>query len=302
MLRIGVDLGGSKIEGIALSPGGAVLARHRQATPLGDYRQTVKAICALVARLESDVGGAGTVGIGIPGVVSPATGLVKNANSTWLIGRPFDRDVAESLGRPVRVANDANCFAVSEAVDGAAAGADVVFGLILGSGCGAGLVVKGEAVTGRHAIAGEWGHNPLPWPTDSERPGRRCYCGRNGCIETWVSGPGLVADSGCDGADSAAAVFDLSRGGAAKAKAAVERFLDRLARSLAMVINILDPDVVVVGGGLSNAPEIYSELPGRLPHYVFSDSCDTPIRHNVHGDASGVRGAAWLWPLGEGAS
>jgi len=295
-MRIGIDLGGTKIEGIVLDGDGTVLARERRPTPF-DYLGTVKAICDLVEKLEGETGVRATVGIGIPGTVSPATGLVKNANSTWLNGRPFDRDLAAALGRPVRMANDANCFAISEATDGAAAAAGIVFGIILGTGCGGGIVVDGRVLVGQHGIAGEWGHNPLPWPRTTELPGRLCFCGRRGCLETWVSGPALLADypERCGGL-SPADIFARSRDGDVAAQATIERYLDRLARGLASVVNVLDPDVIVVGGGLSNADVLYTEIPARLPIYVFSDVCVTPVRKSHHGDASGVRGAAWLWP------
>jgi fructokinase len=248
----------------------------------------------LVAWIEAETGQRGTVGIGIPGTVSPATGLVKNANSTCLIGHPLDRDLARLLGRPVRLENDANCFALSEATDGAGSGADVVFGVILGTGVGGGLVVHGRPLRGATAIAGEWGHNPLPWPADGERPGPACYCGKYGCIETFLSGPGLARDHG--GTAEADAIAASARAGDAAARATLDRWFDRLARSLATVINVVDPDIVVLGGGLSNLAGTYEELPARLPRYVFSDAVATRIARARHGDSSGVRGAAWLWP------
>jgi fructokinase len=273
-VRIGVDLGGTKIEAIALGPGGVELGRHRIPTPVGDYAGTVRAIAALVERLEAGTGRRGSVGVGIPGTISPATGLVKNANSVCLIGRPLDRDLAEALGRPVRLANDANCFALSEATDGAAAGARVVFGAILGTGVGGGIVVNGKVIVGANAIAGEWGHNPMPGE-ESVRP--RCYCGRHGCIETFLSGPALAADGG------------------AGDEAALARYERRLARALAQVINILDPDVVVLGGGVSNLDRLYDRVPRLWGEWVFSDHVATRLIKNRHGDSSGVRGAAWLW-------
>jgi fructokinase len=297
-MRIGIDLGGTKIEAAALDQSGEILVRRRRPSPHGDYRATVAAVADLVTGLERELGRRGSVGIGIPGALSPASGLIKNANSTWLIGRPFDRDVAAALGRPVRIENDANCFALSEAVDGAAAGAASVFGVILGTGVGGGVVTDGRPHRGRNAIAGEWGHNPLPWPSDEERPGPLCYCGQRGCIETFLSGPGLARDYAADGAAGATAeqVVGRAAAGEAAAEAALARYEDRLARALAAVINLLDPEVIVLGGGLSNLERLYRALPGRLPAYVFSDQVDTPIVPPRHGDSSGVRGAAWLWP------
>jgi len=283
--RIGIDLGGTKIEGIVLSRDGAELARQRVATPREDYPGTVVAVRDLVAALEADTTGNATVGVGIPGTVSPATGRIKNANSTWLIGEALDRDLETALGRPVRLANDANCFAVSEAVDGAAAGAGLVFGVILGTGVGGGIAIGGRARTGPNAIAGEWGHNPLPWPRDDERPGPACYCGLGGCIETFLSGPGLARDHG--GVERAEDI--------APDDPAIDRYLDRLARALAHVINLLDPDAIVLGGGLSNIARLYGEVPERWQSWTFSDRVDTPLLKNRHGDSSGVRGAAWLW-------
>ena len=302
-MRIGVDLGGTKIEVVALSEAGEVLARRRRASPRGDYGGTVAVVAELVACLERDLGRPGSVGVGMPGAVSPASGLVKNANSTWLIGRPFDRDLAAALNRPVRVENDANCFTLSEAIDGAAGGAGVVFGVILGTGVGGGIVVDGRTIVGRNAIAGEWGHNPLPWPRDEERPGAPCYCGRFGCIETFLSGPGLARDQVAAGGESVVAEEVAARAaeGDAAAEAALRRYEDRLARALASVINLLDPDAVVLGGGLSNLARLYVAVPERLSAFVFSDRVDTPILRPKHGDSSGVRGAAWLWPP-EGAA
>lgn len=306
-LRIGVDLGGTKIEAIALSATGEVVARLRAATPRGDYEATLAAVADLVRRIEAMAARhgavAGSVGVGIPGALSRRDGRIKNANSTWLNGRAFDRDLVRALGRPVRLANDANCFALSEASDGAAAGASPVFGVILGTGVGGGIVVDGRVVTGRNAIAGEWGHNPLPWPSDEERPGPPCYCGKSGCIETFLSGPGLVRDqSGDRRLDSPAEVAAAAADGAPDAIAVLARYQDRLARSLAQVINIVDPEVIVLGGGLSNLAALYREVPARLPAYVFSDRVDTRIVPPRHGDSSGVRGAAWLWPAGEDAT
>jgi fructokinase len=296
-LRLGIDLGGTKIAGIVLDRDGAARAQARAATPRGDYPATLAAIAALVARLEAEAGGACSVGIGMPGAVSARSGLVKNANSTWLNGRPFETDLAAALGRPVRVENDANCLAVSEAVDGAAAGADVVWAIILGTGVGSGIALRGRALSGRDRIAGEWGHNPLPAPTDAERPGPACYCGRRGCIETWLSGPGLAADHARrTGAEATAeAVVAAFRAGDPAARASVAAYRDRLGRGLAHVVNILDPDAIVIGGGLSRVPELVGDLAERVAPHVFSDAFDTPIRPSLHGDASGVRGAAWLW-------
>jgi fructokinase len=297
MVRIGIDLGGTKIEGIALGPAGAEVARRRVPTPRGDYPGTVAAIRDLVLWLDDRAGAQGTVGVGIPGVVSPRTGLVKNANSTWLIGHPFDRDLAAALGRPVRVENDANCFAVSEAADGAAAGARVVFGVIVGTGCGGGIVVDGRPHAGRNAIAGEWGHNPLPWPSAEEWPGPACSCGRTGCIETFVSGTGLQDDHRRrTGADATAAeIAALAEAGDPAARASMDRYVERLGRALTGVVNVLDPDVIVLGGGMSNVARLYRDIPAILSRHCFSDGVDTPVLPARHGDSSGVRGAAWLW-------
>lgn len=296
-LRLGIDLGGTKIAGIVLDAAGTARAQARVATPRGDYGATLAAIAALVARLEGEADGPCSVGIGMPGAVSARSGLVKNANSTWLNGRPFPADMADALGRPVRVENDANCLAVSEAVDGAAAGAGVVWAIILGTGVGSGIAIDGRALPGRDRIAGEWGHNPLPAPTDAERPGPPCYCGRAGCIETWLSGPGLAADHARRGGAAATgeAVVAALRAGERAARASVAAYRDRLGRSLAHVVNILDPDAIVVGGGLSRVPELLDDLSAAIAPHVFSDAFDTPIRPSLHGDASGVRGAAWLW-------
>lgn len=292
-----MDLGGTKIEAAVLSETGAVVWRQRVATPREDYDGTISAIATLVAAAEQAVG-AVSVGLGIPGAVSPATGQIKNANSTWLNGRPFKQDLEQSLGRPVRMANDANCLAVSEATDGAAAGAHTVFAVILGTGTGGGVVIDGRLNVGANAIGGEWGHNCLPWPGADEIPGPPCYCGRNGCIETFLSGPGLAADyartSGAAGVTSEEVVARAAAGEAA-ASACLERWEDRLARGLASVINLLDPDVIVVGGGLSQIARLYANVPARWGRYVFSDALVTRLVPAAHGDASGVRGAAWLW-------
>jgi len=294
--RIGIDLGGTKIEVAALDHDGAILLRRRIATPAGGYEPTLDAIAALVEAAEAELGAQASVGIGIPGVISPATGVVKNANSTLLNGRPLDRDISARLEREVRVANDANCFALSEAVDGAGKDRRVVFGVILGTGCGAGIVVERRVLEGRNRIAGEWGHTPLPWMRPEEYPGPACWCGQRGCLETLISGPGLAADCDGPGARDASGIPARAAAGDGRAKAALARHVDRLARGLAMVIDILDPDVVVLGGGLSNMPHLTVELPALIRRYVFTDVLDTPIRRNAHGDASGVRGAAWLWP------
>jgi fructokinase len=296
-MRIGIDLGGTKIEGIVLDDAGAVRARRRVATPRDQYEGTVEAIAGLVETLEAETGARATVGVGMPGAISPASGLVKNANSTWLIGRPLDRDLAERLGRPVRLANDANCFALSEAVDGAAAGARVVFGVIVGTGTGGGVVVDRKVLTGPNAIAGEWGHNPLPWPTAAEWPGPPCYCGKTGCVETFLSGPGLARDyreATGENVGGPEVVARAERGEKA-ADAALARYEERMARALAVVLNILDPDVVVLGGGVSQIARLYDRVPKLWQRWSFSDRVDTVLRPPVHGDASGVRGAAWLW-------
>ena len=305
-VRIGVDLGGTKIEGIALGPDGAERFRRRIDTPRGDYDRTVAAIADLVRAIEDATGQRGTVGVGMPGIISPATGLVKNANSTWLIGHPLQDDLRRALGREVRLANDANCFALSEASDGAAAGADVVFGVILGTGTGGGVVVGGRVLVGPNAIAGEWGHNALPWPDAEEWPGPSCYCGRRGCIETFLSGSGLqIALASGSGLElvpdavpglTARQIAAAAREGNAAAAAAIETYSRRLAKSLATVINLLDPDVVVLGGGLSNIDSLYTRVPQIWTDWVFSDRVDTRLARAAHGDSSGVRGAAWLWP------
>lgn len=297
-MRIGIDLGGTKTEGIALADSGEIVFRRRVATPAGDYRGTVAMVADLVDAIGRQVGrGQCPVGVGTPGALSPATGRMKNCNSTCLNGQPLLQDLQALLGERVRIANDANCFALSEARDGAAAGAHCVFGVILGTGVGGGVVVRGEVLQGANAIAGEWGHNPLPAPLASELPGPACYCGRSGCIETWVSGPALAADARRQGlvADDARAVVDAARENDAPARAALDRYVDRLARALAGVVNILDPDVIVLGGGLSNVPELYDRVPPLLARHVFSDAVRTRIVAPMHGDSSGVRGAAWLW-------
>ena len=295
-MRIGIDLGGTKIEGIAMR-GSDEAARMRVETPRGDYAATIEAIAATVQALEQRAGSSASVGIGIPGTISSATGLVKNANSVWLIGKPLQRDLEQRLGREVRIANDANCFAVSEAADGAATGAATVFGVIVGTGTGAGIVVNGKVLTGPNGIAGEWGHNPLPWPSDDERPGPACYCGRRGCIETFLSGPGLQADYERHSGRSLtpAAIVQDAAGGDQAARDALGRYAGRMARALASIINVLDPDVIVLGGGMSNMSQLYIEVPRLWGAFVFSDTVATRFVRARHGDASGVRGAAWLW-------
>jgi len=300
-MRIGVDVGGTKIEAIAIDAEGREHARLRAATPAGDYQATVRAIHRLVAAVESRIGGPARVGIGTPGAVSPASGLTKNANSTVLNGRPFAADIAAALGRAVRIENDANCFALSEATDGAGRGHRVVFGVILGTGVGAGIVVDGRPWIGPNAIAGEWGHNEMPSRSEPTLPDTPCYCGRRRCIETFVSGPGLVADHRRTAPEAppaltAAEVVARAEAGDAAARATMARFYDRLARALATVINVVDPDVVVLGGGLSNIAPLCAELRVRLSAHVFSDALTTEVVTNRHGDSSGVRGAAWLWP------
>jgi len=294
-VRIGIDVGGTKIEAIGLASDGRIRARRRIDAPRGDYERTVKTLVDLVEAIELDTGERGSVGLGIPGTISPATGWIKNANSTWLNGQPLDRDLSRALNRPVRLANDANCFALSEATDGAAAGAGVVFGVIIGTGCGGGVVVHGRLLTGANAVAGEWGHNGLPWPDESEWPGPPCYCGRRGCIETFLSGRGLQAAYG-DPSLTAREIAELAAKGEPRAAAAIERYATRLAKGLASVINVLDPDVIVLGGGLSNIDALYERVPQLWRDWVFSDRVDTRLARARHGDSSGVRGAAWLWP------
>lgn len=312
-MRIGIDLGGTKIEGVVLDGAGAIVARKRVPTPKGDYRGTVNAIVELIRHLDRESGAQPSVGIGMPGIISPVTGRVKNANSTCLNGSPMDKDIAEGLGRAVRVENDANCFALSEASDGAAAGRGCVFGAILGTGTGGGVVLNGRILRGRNAVAGEWGHNPLPWPEESERPGHPCYCGRSGCIETFLSGPGLARDyahalrparPGLAGSGQATGeliepveIVRRSDQGEVEATACLDRYVNRLARGLASVINVLDPDAIVLGGGLSRIPRLYRDVPAQWERYVFSDHVTTELLAPKFGDASGVRGAAWLWPI-----
>jgi fructokinase len=301
-LRIGIDLGGTKIEGIALE-GGDVLRRRRIATPRGDYEATIVAVRDLAAAIQKDTGRAGTIGIGIPGAMSTKTDLVKNANSTWLIGKPLVRDLEHALGQPVRVSNDANCFVLSEATDGAATGARTVFGVIVGTGTGGGIVIDGRVLEGRHQIGGEWGHNPLPWATAEELPGPECYCGHHGCIETFLSGPGLVRTytrlHGANDVADAATIAERAGTGNPEASRALETYERQMARALASIINVIDPDVIVLGGGLSNIRRLYTTVPALWKPFVFSDTADTPLVPALHGDSSGVRGAAWLWNEGE---
>ncbi|MGZ9097438.1 MAG: ROK family protein [Micavibrio sp.] len=344
-MRIGIDLGGTKTEVICLNvENGKELYRHRVPTPENDYAATIRNMADLVAMAEKTLGTHGTVGVGIPGTVSSVTGLVKNANSTWLNGQPLDKDLSAALKRPVRVENDANCFAVSEAVDGAAAGKRTVFGVIIGTGCGAGLVVDGRSVMGLNGIGGEWGHNPLPFPRvyhedpsallyhfdagqnrDSvinptyakkgrpeyftkdrdwnEYPGEQCYCGKRGCIETWISGTGFKKEYARINSDALAThdIIQSAEKGEPRAVAALDRYIDRLARCLAGVVNIFDPDIIVLGGGMSNVAQLYDGVPKVWENYIFSDTCHTKIVPPRHGDSSGVRGAAWLWDKNESA-
>lgn len=303
-MRIGVDVGGTKIEALALDGAGKELIRKRLATPHGDYLGTVAAVAGLVLELERETQVVGTVGVGIPGTIVASTGLVKNANSIWLNGKALERDLGVALGREVRCANDANCFAISEATDGAAVGAHVVFGVILGTGCGGGVVFDGSVHGGLNGLAGEWGHTSLPWPSAEEYPGPACYCGRQGCVETWISGPGFERDFAKVSGRvlGAAEIVKAAELGDAEAEAALDRLEDRLARGLATVVNVLDPDVIVLGGGLSRIDRLYEGgVAGRLRDYGFGGGVETPVVRNVHGDSSGVRGAAWLWPAGRRA-
>ena len=292
MHRIGIDLGGTKIEAALLAPDGTIAWRRRTPTPAA-YPDIIAAMAALVQAAEAETATTATVGVGIPGTLSPATGLVKNANTQALIGHALDTDLAQALARPIRVENDANCFALSEARDGAGAGSRTVFGVILGTGCGGGIVVDNQVLPGRNRIAGEWGHTPLPWPQPDELPQPRCWCGQHGCLELYLAGPGLARTAG---APDAATLLSRAEAGDTAARHALDRHADRLARGLAVIMNILDPDVIVLGGGLSNMPHLYAQLPARMARYVFSDVTATPVLRNHHGDSGGVRGAAWLWP------
>ncbi|WP_273803183.1 fructokinase [Providencia rettgeri] len=299
-MRIGIDLGGTKIEVIALDDDGETLFRKRVSTPKGDYIATLNAIAGLVNDAETATGQTGSVGVGIPGTLSPVTGKVKNANSTWLNGQFFDADLSKLLGRDVKIANDANCLAVSEAVDGAGAGKKVVFAVIIGTGCGAGIALDGQVHSGGNGVAGEWGHNPLPWQDDSDRQflsNEHCYCGLTGCTELFVSGTGFMADYAKLSGEKKIGtdIVKLAQEGDRFAKIALDNYLNRLAKALGQAINMLDPDVIVLGGGMSNVDCLYEELPARIRQWVFGRECDTPIRKAVHGDSSGVRGAAWLF-------
>ena len=297
-IKIGIDLGGTKIELVALNASnGKELYRHRVPTPNGDYPKTVETVRDLVLQAEKTLGEKGSVGIGIPGIVSRSTGLVKNCNATYIIGKPLDQDLVAALNRPIRIENDANCFALSEAVDGAAAGAEVVFGVIIGTGCGGGLVVNQQVVRGRNLIGGEWGHNPMPWPSAEEWPGPACYCGRTGCIEKFLSGPGFRDDyqraTNLD--HSTHDIIAAANEGDPAASAALSRYCERLAKGLASLINILDPDVIVLGGGMSNVEALYDQVPQYWGRYIFSDTVETQLKPPRYGDSSGVRGAAHLW-------
>jgi len=304
MLRIGVDFGGTKIEAAALSPDGRFLSRQREANP-GDYDRALRLVCELIARVEAEAKAAdpsltaapATIGIGAPGSVSPQSGLMRNANSLYLNGRRFAEDLEAHLQRPVRLANDANCLALSEAVDGAGAGASGVFAIIIGTGCGGGVVSEGRLINGANGVAGEWGHIPLPWPQPEEYPGPKCWCGLHGCLETWLSGTGFARDFQAATGRSlkGEAIIEAMRAGDADANAAFERLVSRLGRALAVIVNILDPEVFVFGGGLSNVSELYARLPDLIRPYVFSDSWQARLLPARWGDSSGVRGAAWLW-------
>jgi len=300
-LRIGIDLGGTKTEIIALNNQGQTLARERVPTPRDNYPAIIQTLVDLVHRIEHRLGIQGTVGVATPGALSPATGLIKNSNSTCLIGQPLDKDLTAALRRPVKFSNDANCFALSEAVDGAAAGAAIVFGVIIGTGTGGGIAINQQVLTGTNGIAGEWGHNPLPWPQTDELPGPSCYCGKQGCIETFLSGPGIAHDYKTATGQSLTPpeIVAQASAGEPAAQATLSRYSNRLARGLASIINVLDPDVIVLGGGMSNISHLYTQVPNLWGRYVFSDRVDTLLKPAKHGDSSGVRGAAWLWPLSE---
>lgn len=295
-MRIGIDLGGTKIEAIALDDKGNELFRQRVSTPQHDYPATLNALVELVNKLETETRQTGSVGIGIPGTISPSTSLVKNANSTWLIGKPLDKDLEHLLGKPVRIANDANCFVMSEATDGAGKDAQIVFGVIIGTGTGGGISINRQLLVGSNAIGGEWGHNPLPWPGTTETPGPDCYCGKQGCIETYLSGPGFAKDfTRRTGKQlTAAEIVALAEQGNQQAEQALQLYEDRMARALASVINVIDPHVIVLGGGMSNITRLYDNVPEIWGKYIFSDTVNTRLLANVHGDSSGVRGAAWL--------
>ena len=292
--RIGIDLGGTKIEAVALAQDGTIVWRERGPTPKLSADAIYDAITGLVERGEASLNAQATVGIGTPGSLSPKTGLLRGSNTVVLNGQPIKQALEARLNREVRIANDANCFALSEAVDGAGKDAEIVFGVILGTGVGGGIVIDGKIVNGLHAIGGEWGHNPLPWPAADEWPGTRCYCGKPGCIETWLSGPGIASHFG-DGSVTTGEIVKRAEAGDATAEAYLQRVEDRLARALATIINVIDPDVIVLGGGVSNIARLYDSVPKLLPAYVFSEFVETKIAANVHGDSGGVRGAAWLW-------
>jgi fructokinase len=298
LIRFGIDLGGTKIEIVALAPDGRELLRRRIATPPEDYRRILDTIAMLVGDAEAELGDFGTVGIGTPGSISRATGLLRGSNSLCLNGKPIKSELESLLAREVRITNDANCFALSEASDGAGRGAGIVFGVILGTGVGGGIVVRGEVLTGPNAIAGEWGHNPLPWPADDERPGYPCFCGHSGCIETFLSGPGIERDHRTASGERLKAqdITARAESGDPVCQRTMDRYEGRLARALGHAINILDPDVVVLGGGMSNVDRLYAHVPELWGEWVFSDRVDTRLVRHVHGDSSGVRGAAWLWP------
>ena len=297
-MRIGIDLGGTKIEGIALDATGRELHRLRVSTIRDDYAATISSILGVVKELEEATGATGTVGVGIPGTIVASTGLAKNANSTWLNHQPLQNDLSDALGRPVRCANDANCFAVSEATDGAALGRAMVFGVILGTGCGGGIALQGGVRSGPNGLSGEWGHMPLPWARAEELPGPDCYCGHSGCMEKWVSGTGFERDFNAVSGRTARGkeIAAAAERGDPQSIAALERLADRLARGLAVLVDVLDPDVFVLGGGLSNIDWLYAELPSRIAEWTFGRGTVTPVLKAKHGDSSGVRGAAWLWP------
>ncbi|NQE63093.1 ROK family protein [Caulobacter sp. RHG1] len=293
MIRFGIDFGGTKIEAAALDPTGAFVARVRKPNP-GNYDDALEVVAELVTDAETMAGAScARLGLGIPGSASPRTGLIRNANSVYLNGRRFEQDLAQRLARPVRLTNDANCLALSEAADGAGAGAPVVFAAILGTGCGGGVVVDGKILDGHNGIAGEWGHTPLPWPRPDEYPGPDCWCGRKGCLETWIAGPSFSRDAGFP---TGQATMDAVGAGDPAASAALDRYVDRLARAFAALCDLIDPDVIVLGGGMSNVDALYERLPAAITPHVFSDVFETPVKKAVHGDSSGVRGAAWLWP------